>query len=138
MNKTYTVEDFKPNFESREPIEATGNWSESNKIFDINYSSILTRLIQEAGRWCERYASDLFIDWKHIEKSLSDPEYKGEVRLFGFRESGVDHTAWVLNKYNNLIYDRNEYRAIWKLTVKVEPHDYYGKKISMELVRVFA
>lgn len=27
----------------------------------INYSSILSKLIQEAGRWCEHYASDLFI-----------------------------------------------------------------------------
>lgn len=43
-----------------------GNW-------EINYSSILTKLIQEAGRWCEHYASDLFITWKHnIDKKLDD------------------------------------------------------------------
>lgn len=32
---------------------------EHGRDFEINYSSILTKLIQECGRLCENYASDL-------------------------------------------------------------------------------
>ena len=40
--------------------------------WEINTSSILTKLIQEAGRWCESYASDLFIRWGVIQKGLEN------------------------------------------------------------------
>ena len=38
----------------------------------INLSSILTVLIQEAGRWCRSYASDLFIYWSSLQKQVED------------------------------------------------------------------
>lgn len=38
----------------------------------INLSSILTVLIQEAGRWCRSYASDLFIYWSSLQKQVDE------------------------------------------------------------------
>ena len=45
-------------------IRENGSYSPSKGKWEINYSSILTKLIQEAGRWTERYASDLFLGWR--------------------------------------------------------------------------
>ena len=70
------------------PYSKEGRWS-------INYSGILSDLICKAGRYCKHYASDLFIDWKEIENSLDNADYKGDTYLFGFRAMGVDHGAWI-------------------------------------------
>ena len=84
--------------------------------WEINYSSILTKLIQEAGRWCEYYASDLFITWHNIDKKLDDGTMDTEQFVFGFREDGVDHKEWYeLNKN-----DIGRYRAVWFLDVTVD------------------
>ena len=59
---------------------------------NINYSSILSRLIVEAGKRCEAYASDLFISWESMLNDISKIE--GNTNLtyyFGFRDMGVDH-----------------------------------------------
>lgn len=82
----------------------------------INYSSILTKLIQEAGRWCEYYASDLFITWKYnIDKKLDDGTMSTEQFVFGFREDGVDHKEWYELHKNDI----GRYRAVWFLDVTV-------------------
>ena len=41
---------------------------------NINYSSILSRLIVEAGKRCEAYASDLFISWESMLNDISKIE----------------------------------------------------------------
>lgn len=87
-----------------------GNWR-------INYSSILSKLIQEAGRWCEHYASDLFILWSVIDRRLKDGTLGTESFVFAFRASGVDsENAYKLHQDMN---DRNYYRAVWVLDVVV-------------------
>lgn len=91
-----------------DPLE--GKWK-------INYSSILTKLIQEAGRWCEHYASDLFIIWKYnIDKKLDDGAMMTEQFVFGFREDGVDHKEWYELHKNDI----GRYRAVWFLDVTVD------------------
>ena len=88
---------------------------------DINYSSILTKLIKECGRLCERYASDLFIDWRGIDESLKSGTMETSTYLFGIREDGVDHTAFVLARYeHDRQYAFYEYRKIYRLDVIVE------------------
>lgn len=85
--------------------------------WEINYSSILTKLIQEAGRWCEHYASDLFILWNYnIERPLKADIVKTETFVFAFRESGVDGNSW----YENHEDEPNYYRAVWFLDVVVD------------------
>ena len=77
-------------------IKETGEWStplfEKEMKWNINYSSILTKLIQYAGRYCESFASDLFIIWQYcVENKLSDPNLENYILTFGFKEMGVDH-----------------------------------------------
>lgn len=83
--------------------------------WEINYSSILTKLIQEAGRWCEYYASDLFITWHDIDKKLDDGTMGTEQFIFGFRDNGVDHKEWYELHKN----DVGRYRAVWFLDVTI-------------------
>ena len=93
----------------------------------INYSSILTKLIQEAGRWCERYASDLFILWNcNLEAPLTNGIIETKTLVFAFRESGVDGNSW----YENHKDEPNYYRAVWFLNVIVD-----DGKLRMTLYR---
>ena len=107
-------------------IRETGAYNVSEHRFCINTSSILTRLIQEAGRWCEFYASDLFILWKHnVDQKLDNGTMENTRLVFAFRESGVDgELAYEHNKEN-----RHYYRAVWHLDITVTD----GYKIEMVL-----
>lgn len=114
--KEYTESDFTY---KKYTFTANGQWDYSyGDKFNINASSILTKLIQEAGRWCESYASDLFISWSIIEETLKTRGNRTEKYLFGFRKSGVDHKEWVIHRYNN--QEKYEYRAIWVLDITVD------------------
>lgn len=123
----YTIEkDFSTKTYYSKVIEARG------RDFGINYSSILTKLIQECGRLCENYASDLFITWNGIVQKLKDKTMETSVYLFGIREMGVDHNEFVLSRYNNNgCYAKHEYRKIYRLDVIVE-----GDLIRMELYEI--
>ena len=77
----YTMEkDFSTKTYYSKVIEARG------RDFDINYSSILKKLIQECGRLCESYASDLFITWNGIIRKLKEKSMETSAHLFGIRE----------------------------------------------------
>lgn len=126
------------------PICTKGESRELYGGIDINYSSILTRLIQEAGRYCESYASDLFLDWKKIDKQLDDESIESQSLLFGFRESGVDHAEFIRCWANDNPYGfGSRYRSIWRLDIEVtvDP-DYWWNKdkktVEMKLYRVSA
>lgn len=112
---TKTIEDFKPAMNAKHIVER-GEFGEGN----LNYSAILTKLIQEAGRWCRTYASDLFIFWEGIDNALKSGILYNSTRLFGFYESGVDAEKSVLNRYKNYPYANETYRAIWRLDITVD------------------
>lgn len=124
MENKYTVDDFK--FGSI-ICEESGSWErsyihEGNGEYSINYSSILTRLIQAAGRVCKFYASDLFIDWEIIHEKLSDECFEGDKFLFGFRESGVDSADFVINKLNTwgIFAAKGEIEELYRIDIQVE------------------
>ena len=95
-------------------ITETGSYNPLEGKWEINYSSILTRLIQEAGRWCESYASDLFVQWKYvIDQKLDNGTLYTDTFVFAFRDSGVDFKEWYENHKN----EHNYYRAVWYLDV---------------------
>ena len=96
-------------------IREEGSYSPSKGKWEINYSSILTKLIQEAGRWTERHASDLFLGWEEIDEILTNPITESTFRIFAFRESGVDGDMFYENNKSNLYY----YRAVWKLEINL-------------------
>lgn len=94
-------------------ITETGYYDALRGKWVINTSSILTRLIQEAGRWCEYYASDLFIQWKYnIEDKLDNGTLENGTEVFAFRQSGVDGAS----RYD----ETNYYRAVWFLDIETE------------------
>lgn len=122
----YEIEkDFSKIAYSAKIVEAQG------RDFDINYSSILTKLIQECGRLCESYASDLFIDWNSIVQKLEDKTMETSTHLFGIREMGVDHNEFVLMRYNNYTHARHEYRKIYRLNIIID-----DDLIRMELYEI--
>ena len=92
-----------------------------NSYWEINTSSILTKLIQEAGRWCESCASDLFIRWGVIQKGLENATVEPGKYVFAFRESGVDGNCEYKNysdahgSYGSCDY----YRAVWILDISI-------------------
>lgn len=101
----------------RKEIVETG-CMESNGKWYINYSSILTELICSAGRFCEYYASDLFIDWKAIDEKLTGEDIFSldgtDVFYFGMRESGVDHESFIRSR---IAENHGQYRALYRLEV---------------------
>ena len=118
-------------------IEAYGRWYKSlfneTEMWSINYSSILTKLIQYAGRYCESFASDLFIIWQYeVEKRLKNPYLDSYSVTFGFREMGVDHE--VSDDPEMQIVTKNDkknsyyYRKITTLDVEIK-----GEEIKMTL-----
>ena len=66
---------------SQPEITATGYVYEGKT--EINMSSIYSKLIQEAGRYCDRFASDLLYDMQCIEHHLE--AQKSETLYIGFR-----------------------------------------------------
>lgn len=118
-----TIDNFKATGLTNEIYRGCGRFSitpDETRTVDIDYSSILTKLIQEAGRWWRRFASDLFIDWLTINKQLEDCTLESGSYLFGFRENGVDHTEFILSRYANEAGACHMYRAIWRLDIEVE------------------
>ena len=127
----YTLEHLANN--AKELSHATGRFTGyydggKGKI-DINYSSILTVLIQQTGRLCDAYASDLFIQWNAMFDRITDSEVLSKATsegytesfLFGIRDTGVDHTEWVLGNLKDYKqYGTYYYRDIYvvKVTVK--------------------
>lgn len=105
-----------------------------NGEVSVNYSSILTKLIQEAGRWCKAYASDLFIFWSAITERLQNGQLENASYLFGFYETGVDNAKSIINQYQTTGYAAGlRYRAIWKLDVAVKND---GRICEMSLYEV--
>ena len=111
----YTMEkDFSTKTYYSRVIEAEG------RDFEINYSDILTKLIQECGRLCEHYASDLFITWSRIMRELENRTMETSSYLFGIREMGVDHTEFVLSRCNNGSRACYAYRKIYRLDITIQ------------------
>lgn len=120
--------EFKMNTYAWKPIKESGSMSHYSGHYEINYSSILSQLIIEAGKFCEAYASDLFIDWQTVLRCIETNGCIAKSFLFGFRKYGVDHTEYVLCREN----PESEYRSLWKLDIHAD-----GERIKMILGRVF-
>ena len=144
----YTVENFQKEMCCK-PVIAKGQITmERGKIqINLNWTNILTKLIQETGRLVESYASDLLYSLQNVHEILTcmtediysetcDEDMLQTSFLFGLREMGVDNTTQILVKYENAdVYNNRfgaEYRQIWKLDVKVTKSGF----VSMELYRV--
>ena len=126
---------FAANNSNENEIIATGTLGE----WGVNTSGILSRLIQEAGRYCKFHASDLFIIWSLIHNRLKNETLQTERYLFGFRENGVDEKQLLLTRYNkegdyiaNHFIASLEYRSIWVLDVVT-----YDGYVEMKLFEAY-
>ena len=131
-----TINDFKLNTYAYPLLSEEGRKVPYSCNYDINYSSILTRLIQEAGRFCESFASDLFIEWHNVKAWIESAGFcDSEVFLFGFRQYGVDDAGYILSRYNGggYAYPEEEYRSLWRLEISTND----SGDIKMILGRVF-
>lgn len=109
-------------------IVATGQWAKefcgSEMKWNINCSDILTQLIKDAGRFCDRYASDLFIIWQDvIADKLYQDNWESHTITFAFYDSGVEYELSneldrqpVTEQLNN---NRFYYRKIDRLKITV-------------------
>lgn len=102
------------------------------KRIEINLSEIYTVLIQEAGRWCESYASDLLHDIANVKAALDYPDEWEKCRhfqkadngndsvyfRFGFRANGVDHKEYIESALKNEHEKYHYYRSIWELRIE--------------------
>lgn len=111
----------------------------------INYSGILTKLIQEAGTVTANYASDLFISWECFlkeaeEKMVSQNDFE-ITTFFGFRENGVDGPEYITLKLSSPEVYGSPYISIFRLNMLANfSVDDRGEKrydISLALTQVY-
>lgn len=111
----------------------------------INYSSILTRLIQEAGTVTANYASDLFISWegflKEAEERMDSQNDFEITTFFGFRENGVDGPEYISIKLSSPEIYGSPYISIYRLNMSANfSIDDRGEKrydVSLALTQVY-
>jgi hypothetical protein len=119
------------NIEDEEVIsETTGQVIKDRE--NANWSGIYSELVKEAGK-CRFFASDIIIDIESMERDIQNLVKSGYnahlERMFGFRESGVDHDAFIESRG----IDSPEYRTVWKIFVDIErTHD----TITAKLVKI--
>ena len=111
-----------------EPIKTdTGIWHHNlagEKVIDVNISDIMTHIVHDVGRFCEHYASDVFINHDSLMKKLDNlPENnQTEYTWFGIRESGVDDISYILCNMNNQSpeYISQYYRRLYCVKMHIE------------------
>ena len=100
---------------------------------NINMSDVITVLIQYAGRFVERYASDLVISLDSL-RMLTDRIFPvdgriDEVFAFGMRRCGVDHNEFVISRLkdtmrgtcDSFVYAEQVYRKVLAVHVVIDP-----------------
>jgi len=132
-----TVQNLRPKTYAK-AIEAIGYASIKNNAFrnrywEVNDSSILTKLIQDTGRFAEHYASDLFIGWKEIDAYISNGTDFSHTWYFGIREMGVDSAMFINSHLKDKQYTDDYYRKIYRLTADVSDDK---TQITLTLVEV--
>lgn len=101
--------------------------ADSYGAYNINLSGVLTTLIQYAGKYCEFYASDLFISWQHVLDIIKEAQPGDEhIEVFGFRKSGVDHEEFIKN-------GSNIYRSVLAVKISCFPDKNGYNTLSVKL-----
>ena len=118
--------------------ESFSNGAFVSEIQNCNFSSEWSRLINEAGRWCESYASDILIDFQsikaYLERLKNGEESEGREFWFGFRQMGVDNLTFIKSRTERE-YASHVYRAVWRWRFIVEERR-YGLYVVSELEKL--
>ena len=90
-----------------------------------NWSRVVSKMVELAGRYCERFASDIYYDIdtfvRHINDNIDYDRY-----LF-FRENGV--TAFSLEDVKAI--ESTDYIQAWHLTYKAETEEQELTRVSV-------
>ena len=118
--------------------ESFSNGAFVSEIQNCNFSSEWSRLINEAGRWYESYASDILIDFEsikaYLERLKNGEESEGREFWFGFRQMGVDGLSFIQSRTERE-YASHVYRAVWRWRFIVEERK-YGLYVVSELEKL--
>ncbi len=152
MNNTATIEELKVKFPKSlgitSAVSNSGEYTpDKRNPLDhfINYSGVLTKLIQEAGTVTANYASDLFISWegllKEAEKRMDSQNDFEITTFFGFRENGVDGPEYISIKLSSPEIYGSPYISIFRLNMSANfSIDDKGEKrydVSLALTQVY-
>lgn len=112
---------------------------ENGDMASINITSILTRIIQDTGRFAERWASDVLYTLDHI-RLLCDNEYILEEEIdeifpIAIRRDGVDSENFLMSRLkdtqrgpiDSYVYPQQIYRRILGVRVQVS-YEYMGQR----------
>lgn len=105
----------------------------NDKSANINLSSIASLLIENIGRFCERYASDFLIDWKRVEEAIRvmNPYAKPVYIWLGLRRNGVDSESFIASRITE---SSSYYRRVYSIRVTYDAPDYGAiSNIKVEL-----
>ena len=109
-----------------------------SEIQNRNFSREWSRLICEAGRRRESYASDILIDFEsikaYLERLKNGEESEGREFWFGFRQMGVDGLSFIQSRTERE-YASHVYRAVWRWRFIVEERR-YGSYVVSELEKL--
>ena len=109
----------------------TDYFAENGQRTNVNYSDIVTELVQAAGTLCEYYASDIIYDVKDLENCINN--VREEVLFIGIRDSGCDSTNSIKCRLeNSSTYGNNNYIRLYRLETSIPDESHY----RIELLRI--
>lgn len=94
-----------------------------------NWSPIVSKMVELAGRYCERFASDIFYDAHSLIRAI-DENRNHDVYLF-FRDSGVTS----LSPENVLAIEHTDYIQAWHLTYNAETEQQEFTRVNVYFER---
>lgn len=126
---------------------------------ELNASALQTALIQNAGRYCERFASDLictlsdlepFIRNKPVTCSVDNRVKNPEEWVIGvgLREDGVDHNDFILNRlkesrrpsfsgkdalHNAFVNVNQTYRKVLAIYITENRYEWQDEYVKLEI-----
>lgn len=127
------LEKYMANNDSIVICKESNTWDNCYNEWNVNYSSILTTLIKEAGK-CEAYSSDLFIVWEYsVMKNLKNMiGGEKDYCVFGFRNYGVDGNDFCNCRLRN---SDGEYFSIYVITMEIKERSDGILEMEMTLER---
>ena len=96
-----------------------------------NHSDIVTKMVQLAGRLCERYASDIVYDANAFIKSIE--EKQDFERFLFFREMGV--TAFKMEDVKAI--EGTDYLQVWRLAYNAETEEQEFTRVNVYFEEVW-
>ena len=96
-----------------------------------NHSDIVTKMVQLAGRLCEKYASDIVYDANAFIRAIENGD--DFERFLFFREMGV--TAFTADDVKAI--EGTDYIQVWHLTYNAETEEQKFERVNVKFEKVW-